>query len=158
MGFFIWSTSSEFGYNPRMRKLIATVLLAMLMSGCTAFPEKKKTTWLTTTKSERLNDLFWEAVAAKRWDGVAAHVAPLAVFKDGEQQTTGVHEIVESLKKLEIDSVQVGDVQSEPAGADLVTTYTLTVSGKPPVHALTVWQPVGKSWVIVAHSSSLTPK
>lgn len=139
-----------------MRKLLALMMLALVMSGCTAFPEKKKPTWTSATKSEHLNQLFWEHVAAKQWDGVSAHVAPLAVFKDGEKQTTGVHEIVEELKKLGIDSAQVGDVQSQPAGADLVTTYTLTIAGKPPVHAMTVWQPVGKSWVIVAHSSSLT--
>src|SRR5947209_3552064 len=118
-----------------MRKLIATVMLALLMSGCTAFPEKKKSTWTSATKSERLNQLFWEHVATKQWDGVAAHVAPLAVFKDGEKQTTGVHEIVEELKKLGIDSIQIGDVQSQPAGIHLVTSYTLTVAGTPPAEA-----------------------
>ncbi len=143
----------------RMRKTFAMlVLLTMATSGCTVYPEKKAPSWTGATRSERFNQLFWENVANKNWDKVAEHVAPLAVFKLGDQQTTGVAEIVAALKSSGIDSVQVGDVESQPAGADLVTTYTLTIAGKPPMHAMTVWQQAGKHWVIVAHSTSTTTR
>jgi hypothetical protein len=141
-----------------MRKFTVVVLLAVAMTGCTAFPEKKAPSWSMATRSERINQLFWDGVAGKRWNEISAHVAPLAVFNDGNQRTTGVTQIVEMLKNAGIDSVQIGDVESQPAGQDLVTTYTLTIAGKPPVHAMTVWQQAGKHWVIIAHTSTVTSK
>jgi hypothetical protein len=142
-----------------MRKMLAVlVLLTMAMPGCTVYPEKKAPAWTGATRSERFNQLFWNDVATKNWKEVAEHVAPLAVFHFGEQKSSGVTEVIELLKSSNIESVQIGDVESQPAGADLVTTYTLTIAGHPPMRALTVWQQAGKHWVIVAHSSSLTQK
>jgi hypothetical protein len=142
-----------------MRKLLPIlVLFAMVTLGCTVYPEQKAPSWAGATRSERFNQLFWNSVATKQWDQVSAHVAPLAVFHFGEQQTSGVTEVITLLKSANIESVQIGDVESQPAGADLVTTYTLTVAGKPPMRAMTVWQQAGKHWVIVAHSSSTTQK
>lgn len=147
-----------------MRKLVAMVatgmivLLGLMMTGCTAFPEKKHQDWSNVTRSERLNELFWGDVAAKRWEQVQRHVAPLAVFNEGEKTTSGVSEIMAQLKNSGIGSVQVGDVTSQPAGADLVTTYTLSIDGRPAMRAMTVWQAAGGHMVIVAHSSSPAAK
>jgi hypothetical protein len=142
-----------------MRKLLVVlVLLALAMPGCTAYPEKKAPAWASATRSERFNELFWNDVAKKNWKQVAEHVAPLAVFHFGDQKSSGVTEVIELLKSSNIESVQIGEVESQPAGADLVTTYTLTIAGHPPMRALTVWQQAGKHWVIVAHSSSSPQK
>ena len=142
-----------------MRKTFAfLVLLAMVTSGCTVYPEKKAPSWTGATRSERFNQLFWENVATKNWDTVSAHVAPLVMFKLDGQQTSGKDATIAALKNAGIESVQIGDVESQPAGADLVTTYTLTIAGKPPMHAMTVWQQAGKHWVIVAHSASTLSK
>jgi Domain of unknown function (DUF4440) len=142
-----------------MRKTFAMlVLLAMVTSGCTVYPEKKAPSWTGATRSERFNQLFWENVATKNWSAVSDHVASLVVFKMGDQETSGKDQTIAALQSAGIDSVQIGDVQSQPAGADLVTTYTLTIAGKPPMHAMTVWQQAGRHWVIVAHSASTTSK
>lgn len=138
--------------------LAVFVLLAMAMPGCTVYPEKKSPAWTSATRSERFNQLFWNDVATKNWKQAAEHVAPLAVFHFGDRKSSGVTEVIEMLKSSNIESVQIGDVESQPAGADLVTTYTLTIAGNPPMRALTVWQQAGKHWVIVAHSSTVTQK
>jgi len=141
-----------------MRKLLGVVLLMALASGCTVYPEQKAPTWAGATRSERFNQLFWHNVETKDWARVQEHVAPLAMFQLGDQKASGLADIVTLLKAADVQSVQIGDVESQPAGADLVTTYTLTIAGKPPMHAMTVWQQAGKHWVIVAHSSSVTQK
>ena len=142
-----------------MRKVLAgMILLAVAMSGCTMYPEHKAPSWAGATRSERFNQLFWNGVATKRWDEVSDHVAPLAMFTVGDQRLSGKDAVLAALKNENIESVQIGDVESQPAGADLVTTYTLTFAGKPPMHAMTVWQQAGKHWVIVAHSSTVTQK
>ena len=142
-----------------MRKVLAALVLsAMVMSGCTVYPEHKAPSWAGATRSERFNFLFWNGVANKKWQEVSDHVAPLAIFTLGDQRASGKEAVLAALKNESIESVQIGEVESQPAGADLVTTYTLTFAGKPPMHAMTVWQQAGKHWVIVAHSSSVTQK
>ena len=134
------------------------ILLAMVMAACTVYPEKKAPSWAGATRSERFNQLFWNGVATKNWNEVSDHIAPLAIFTLGDQRASGKDAVLTALKNESIESVQIGDVESQPAGVDLVTTYTLTFAGKPPMHAMTVWQQAGKHWVIVAHSSSITQK
>lgn len=141
-----------------MRKVLGVVLLVALASGCTVYPEQKAPSWAGATRSERFNQLFWHSVETKDWVHVQEHVAPLAMFQLGDQKASGIADVVTLLKSADVQSVQIGDVESQPAGADLVTTYTLTIAGKPPMHAMTVWQQAGKHWVIVAHSSSVTQK
>ena len=141
-----------------MRKVLGVVLLMALANGCTMYPEQKAPSWAGATRSERFNQLFWHGVETKEWTQVQEHVAPLAMFQIGDQKASGAADVVTMLKNADVQSVQIGDVESQPAGADLVTTYTLTIAGKPPMHAMTVWQQAGKHWVIVAHSSSVTQK
>ncbi len=133
---------------------VLSLSLMFVLAGCSMWSEKKNATWKSATRSESLNQLFWEDVAKGRWATVKEHLAPLTVFKNGEESVTGSEQVIESLKSGHISSVQIGDVQSQPAGSDLVTTYTISIDGRPPIRALTVWQQVGKSWVIVAHSAS----
>jgi hypothetical protein len=141
-----------------MRKLLGLVVLMALASGCTVYPEQKAPSWAGATRSERFNQLFWHSVETKDWARVEEHMAPLAIFRMGDQQASGKADVLNLLKSADVQSVQIGDVESQPAGADLVTSYTVTFAGKPPMHAMTVWQQAGKHWVIVAHSSSLTQK
>ncbi len=144
-----------------MRRAAAVFVIAMsivALTACTMWPEHKHKEWHDATDAASLDRLFWEDVAAKRWSQVSAHIAPLAVFKDGDESLTGPGPVIERLKAANISAVQVGEEESQPAGADLVTTYVLSIPGRPPIKALTVWQHVGKSWVIVAHSSAITLK
>ncbi len=145
---------------PAMRALRILLVLSLLgmLSACSMWSEKKTDNWKSATRAESLNQLFWEDVAKGRWSTVKEHVAPLAVFKDGEASVTGAEAVIENLKSAHISAAQVGEVQSQPAGSDLVTTYTLSIDSRPPVHALTVWQQVGKTWVIVAHSASVASR
>ncbi len=135
-----------------MRKAIALVVLLVGMSGCVAYPEKKHPDWASATKSERINQLFWDDVANQRWQKLRGHVAPLAVLTEGGERVTGLDPILEKLKAEGITAAQVGEVESQPAGIDLVTTYTLSVTGKPPQKVMAVWQPAAKHWVLIGMS------
>ena len=139
-----------------MRRVIGVLLLASLMAGCTAWPEKKKTDWKSTTRTERLNELFWDDVANKKWSAVKDHLAPLAVLTEADKKTTGAKEITTRLESLGVSGVQVGEVESQPAGADLVTSYVLATAGRPPMRVLAVWQPAGNRMVVVALSLTVT--
>ncbi len=136
----------------RMRKVCVLLLLVAMTVGCTAFPEKKHPDWKNATRSERINELFWNGVANKHWDKVKGHVAPLAVMTEGETRTTGVNEIIARLQTMGITAVQIGEVESQPAGIDLVTTYTLAINGQPPRRVMAVWQPLSKRTVLIALS------
>lgn len=135
-----------------MRKVVLLGVLVLWMSGCTAFPEKKNPDWKMATRTERLNQLFWDDVAAKRWQNLKEHLAPLAVLTEGDKRTTGMEAILERLKSEGVTAAQLGEEESQPAGADLVTTYTLNLAGRPPARVMAIWQPAAKHWVLVAMS------
>ncbi len=141
-----------------MRKALSLVVMLALMAGCTAFPEKKKADWKSATKSERLNELFWEDVANKRWKNLKEHLAPLAVWNQSSEHITGADQILAKLQAEGVTAAQVGEVESQPAGADLVTTYTLTIGNRPPQRVMAVWQPAAKHWVLIALSVTMTPQ
>ncbi len=135
-----------------MRRAIAAAVLISVCLGCTASPEKKNPDWHRATQTQRLNELFWVAVVKGRWTEVRDHLAPLAVLTEGQTRTTGADQIVERLKSEGFTAVQLGEFESQPAGADLVSSYTIAAGGTAPRRVLAVWQPVGKRTIVVALS------
>jgi hypothetical protein len=66
------------------------------------------------------------------------------------------------VKAFDITDFHVGEIASQPAGADLVVTYVInlkgTINGQPlpagPFTMMSVWQEVGGKWLLIAHSTN----
>lgn len=142
-----------------MRRLALAVvlLLTLLTTACTMWPEKKNPTWKSATSAEQLNRLLWDGISAQKWDDIRDRFASTAVYNDSHVSISGRDAILDHLKKQTIGAVQIGEVQSQPAGADLVSTYIVQMEGRGAMRAMTVWQEAGNRWVIVAHSVTTVP-
>ena len=130
------------------------------MVGCTLWAEKKSPGWNSATSGEHLERLLWEDIKAKQWKSLEARIAPMMVTVRGP----GVLDraaTLEHLKAFELETFQIGDLETHSEGADLIVTYTVTLKGtsggKPlpatPLRMMSVWQQLSKGWVVVAHST-----
>jgi hypothetical protein len=67
---------------------------------------------------------------------------------------------MEHVKAIDLQSFQIGEVETRPAGKDLLVSYVITVRGSQagqalpdnPIRMMSVWQELGHGWVLVAHS------
>jgi hypothetical protein len=144
------------------RRLVLPLCIALLLGtiACTMWAEKKTSAWNSATSGEQLERLFWQDVKAQNWKSIESRLAPMMVTlnRSGALDRAGT---LEYLKSFAIEDIQVGEIESRPAGADLVVTFTVsargTVNGRPfaksPLRMMSVWQQLSKGWVLVAHSS-----
>lgn len=149
--------------NKSLRSLTTLAALALLVSlaGCTKWGEKKTPNWHQATSGERLVNLFWTDVKEKKWQDLGIHVAP-EFTGTNEIATLDKPALMEHVSHLEIESFQIGEVQTRPAGNDLVVSYVLTVRLKSVgasdremrLRMLSVWQELKHGWVVVAMSSA----
>ncbi len=153
------------GTIPRMSRYLRVVIVPILLmsvlalASCTMWGEKKHPGWKGATSGEQLTRLFWQAVKEKNWKEVQSHIGATAIGMSARGDSTR-EQMMEHLKSMEISDFQIGEVRSEPAGADLIVSYTLTVKGTvggqplpSSVRMMSVWQEVKNGWIIVAHSS-----
>ncbi len=147
---------------PVMLKRTGFVLwLVLITTSCSLWKNAPKG-WNGATGGEQLERLFWDEIKAKNWAELEKHLAPMFVANspDATRDRAGA---IEHWKQFDLQSVSLGDVQVQAAGADFVVTSTLTVTGtvggKPfaaqPIHAMSVWQQVSKGWIIIAHTDAL---
>ncbi len=143
----------------RRLSILAAVVTLLSLSACTKWAEKKHPNWREATSGEHLVNLFWGEVKAKNWMGLEAHVGAefMGVSPKGTMDRTA---LMEHVRGFELQSFQIGEVETRPAGKDLLVSYAITVrgmhSGKPipetPIRMMSVWQEQGRGWVLVAHS------
>jgi Domain of unknown function (DUF4440) len=141
--------------------LSVAILSLLLLCGCTKWGEKEHANWQQVTSGERLVNLFWDDVKNKKWRELEEHVGP--EFLGTNQMTTlDRAALLEHVSHLNLDSFQIGEVQSHPAGNDLIVSYVITVRLKSPggpdpemrFRMLSVWQELKHGWVVVAMASS----
>ena len=139
--------------------LMALMLGTVLTAGCWA--EKKPATWSSATAPEQFERLFWDSVKAKDWQEVQNRLAPNFV----SQSRAGTEDkaaFLARLQRMELQEVSIGDVQVQSNGADMVVTYTLSMSGSSggqpmaagPVRMMSVWQQVKRGWIMIAHTET----
>jgi hypothetical protein len=141
------------------RVVVAYALLAVC-TACTFYSDKAKPAWDTATSAEQQERLFWDAVKAKSWADVEAHLAGTVVTQTPDA-VRNKQQTMEHIRQLNLTDYSLGDVQTEPNGGDLVVTYSITVhgsfNGKPlpdrPMRMMSVWQPVKHGMVMIAHTS-----
>jgi len=162
--------------------LVSAVLFLALLVGCAGPP--KHPTWNNATGSEQHERLMWEAMKAQHWKDVESHLAPTFVGVDAAGKKYDRAGWLAYWKSTLISEYSLGEITVDPAGTDMVVSYTLVVSSKPdsktdpktagdskaggnsgggdnsvgPNHSLrvvSVWQSVKKGWILTA--TSLTP-
>ena len=145
----------------RLRVLSIVLLLALTLPLTACWEEKQPATWKSATGAEALEKLFWDEVKAKNYAEIERHVAATyaAVGPRGTIDRAG---FMEHVKQFEIDDYSLGNLESRPAGNEVVVTYDITLRGKlegqplPPVpfHMMTVWQESkGGGWIMIAHAT-----
>ena len=146
-----------------LRRVLSLLMVCWLLtlSGCTKWAEKSNPSWRQATSGEHLSNLFWKEVQAKNWIEVEAHIAPEYVGV-GSGKVSDRAGLMAHLKSLDIQSFQIGEVETRSSGRDLIVTYLITakgtVGGNPlpstPIRMMSVWQELNHGWVIVAHAIS----
>lgn len=139
------------------------VILALALfatTACTVYSEKAKPAWDTATSGEQHERLFWESIKAKNWRDVEAHLSGTIVTQTPDA-VRNKQQTMDHVRQLSLSDYSLGDVQTETNGGDLIVTYTITVrgtvNGQPfpdkPMRMMSVWQPITKGMVMVAHTS-----
>ena len=137
-------------------------MAALMLGGCTVYPEQKQPTLTQTTSAEQVNRIFWQDVEQAKWAAANALLAPNAVWRvNGEVVTRA--QIVPWLQSLGVHGAQMSDVALTPAVNDMNLVYTVQIqsekavaaetgagcAGRPQtLSALAVWQqpqPTGKT-------------
>jgi len=146
-----------------LRCLATLVALSSVLwlSGCTKWGEKKNPNWHQATSGERLVNLFWQDVKDKKLQQLETHVAP-EFMGTNEMATLDKSALLEHVSHLDIESFQIGEVQTHSAGGDLVVSYVITLRLKSPnsseaemhLRMISVWQELRHGWVVIAMSSS----
>ena len=108
-------------------------------------------------------NLFWTEVKAKNWTGLEAHIAAeyMGISPD---KTMDRAALMEQVKSIDLESFQIGEVETRPAGKDLLVSYLITTRGSrggqalpdTTIRMMSVWQELGHGWVLVAHSDVAT--
>jgi hypothetical protein len=144
--------------NPRTAIGLLLLLCMLSTTSCTMWGEKKTASWKSVTGGEQMERLFWEDVKQKQWSVVQERLAATVVDMNA-QGNFGREEMLDHLKQWDIVDFQVGEVRTEPAGADLVVTYTLSLHGTnagaplpATVRVMSVWQQVKNGYILVARS------
>lgn len=149
--------------NRTLRCLVTLVAFSAVLSlsGCTKWGEKKHPNWHQATSGESLVNLFWKDVKERKLQELGRHVAP-EFMGTNEMATLDKPALLEHVSHLDIESFQIGEVQTKPAGRDLIVSYVMTLRLKSPnspspemrLRMLSVWQELKHGWVVVAMSSS----
>lgn len=135
-------------------------MVAFLL-GCAGPPTHP--TWKNATGAEQYERLMWQAIRNRDWTGFERQLAPAFVGVDATGAVFDRAAWVEHWKQAAITDYSLGEVAIQPAGADLVITYVVTVTGAAPAdHApgarmrvVSVWQQVKSRMILTA--SSITP-
>lgn len=144
------------------RKLLVVICVFLLLgtAACAMWGEKKTLSWQGATSGEQLERLFWQDVKAKNWRSLEARMGPMLVTTMSPAVMDRAATL-EHLRSLDVQEFQIGELETRPAGADLIVTYVLTLKttagGKPvaaaPLRMMSVWQQLSKGWVLVAQSA-----
>ena len=140
---------------------LAVVCSVLSFGGCTKWGEKKNPNWHQVTSGERLVNLFWSDVKEKRLQQLSAHVGPEFIGTN-EAQTLDKAALLDHVSHLDIESFQIGEVETRSAGGDMIVSYVITLRIKSAngsdaemrLRMLSVWQELKHGWVVVAMSSS----
>jgi hypothetical protein len=124
--------------------------------------------WQSATTPEQFERLMWDAIKRGDLKEVTAHLSStfVVVAPDGRRDRAAQ---LEHLRKIHLTGYEISDLESAPAGDNMVVTYTLALhgtfsgpSGSPgsgdqpipeqPWRVMTIWRVAPHTWVAVAQS------
>ena len=149
--------------SKRYALMLPVLCIVVALSSCTMWSEKKHANWKSATSGENLANLFWRDVKAKDWQSLDGHVAPqfTGIIRSG---ITNHDQLMQNLKGLDLQDFQIGELQTQLHGGDLVVIYSVTLKGTSkgeplpatPIRILSVWQELKHGWVLVAQSAGVS--
>ena len=149
--------------SKRYALMLPVLCIVVALSSCTMWSEKKHANWKSATSGENLANLFWKDVKAKDWQSLDGHVAPqfTGIIRSG---ITNHDQLMQNLKGLDLQDFQIGELQTQLHGGDLVVIYSVTLKGtskgeplpSTPIRILSVWQELKHGWVLVAQSAGMS--
>lgn len=103
---------------------------------------------------------MWQAIPKKDWKEFEYHLAPSFVGVNPSGLVMDRNAWVEYWKAAQVQEVQVGRLETQPNGADMVVTFVLQIvtadsPGGRGYRVLSVWQQVKRGWILTA--TSLVP-
>jgi hypothetical protein len=137
-----------------LKVIIATVLLVPLL-GCSEAKPIRSQGWSEATGAEAYERLWWKAIQEHDLPNVERHLAPIytlttpAGISDREQA-------MHHFQAVDLISIEFGEVQVKPEGADMVVSYVATLQTKSSApqryYMTTVWQQAKSGWIAITHS------
>jgi hypothetical protein len=141
--------------------LLLIASLGLLLSACTAWPEKKNPGWNQATGAEQFERLYWQELKAKNWPEIEARTASNFTHSSvagvrNKQETITVY------KQNPLIDYQLGNFDVVAHGDTAVVHYTADFSytdesGKAigPLHnrVQTVWHQEKSGWILIAKTA-----
>jgi len=141
-----------------MLRLRISLLLSLLLplAACTEGKPPQSQNWSQATGAEAYERLWWKAIqdgdfktAKWRLASIYTLTTPSGI-QDREQAE-------HYFEKMNLTSINLGELEVKPHGADMVVTYVATVQtrsspGPQRFYMMTVWQEAKKGWMAIAHS------
>ena len=138
---------------------VVAISVGLCLTGCTIYPEKPVSAWPAATGGEHFERLFWDDVKNRRLAELEPRLGStfVATVPAGVQDRA---RFLAYLKTLQLSDYSITDLTTEPAGQDIVVTYTITLrgsqAGQPlpltPMTMMTVWQQVKRGYIAISHS------
>lgn len=129
-------------------------MVVFLFFGCAGVPQHP--TWKNATGGEMHERLMWQAIRDKDWNNFEQHLAPAFVGVDQAGKSYDRAGWVEHWKAAAIHDYSMGEVTVQPAGADMVLTYVVTLPDPADrIRIVSLWQQVKSRWILTA--STMTP-
>ena len=145
---------------PGMRLIIMLLCLSLALPfiACSEGKPPQSQSWSVATGAEAYERLWWKAIQDRDFKTAELHLAPTYTLTT-PSGIQGRDKAMQYFQDLNLTSVTIGELQVQPAGADMVVSYVAmlqTKSSPAPqrFYMTTVWQQVKNGWIAIAHSET----
>jgi len=141
-----------------MLRLRIPLLLSLLLplAACTEGKPPQSQDWSHATGAEAYERLWWKAIQDGDFKTAKWRLASIYTLttQSGIQDRAQAEHYFENMN---LTSINLGELEVKPHGADMVVTYVATVQTKSSpapqrFYMMTVWQEAKKGWMAIAHS------
>lgn len=139
----------------RLRTLFVLAIFLPLVA-CTEGKPPQFQNWAAATGAEAYERLWWKAVQDGDFKTAKWRLASIYTLTT----TSGIRDrdqALEYFQGLNLTSINLGELEVKPHGADMVVSYIATVQTKSAsapqrFYMTTVWQEAKRGWTAIAHS------
>jgi hypothetical protein len=138
--------------------LFVVATLALFLSACTMWPEKRNPGWNQATGAEQFERLYWQELKAKNWAEIEARTASNFTHASAAG-VRNKQETITMYKQNPLLDYQLGNFEVVAHGDTAIVNFTADFtytdeSGKTvgPVHnrVQTVWRQHKSGWVLIS--------